>query len=145
MKEPGIERAAVVALDPQTGDILALYSAPSFDPNGFATGLPASEFAALQNNENRPLFNRAVRGTYPPGSTIKPILSLAALETGATNLTRRSICIGFYSLPGSTHRYRDWRPEGHGEVDLHDAIEQSCDVYFYEISRDIGIDNMQLG
>jgi penicillin-binding protein 2 len=103
-----------------------------------------SEYDTLQNNENRPLFNRAVRGSYPPGSTIKPMLSLAALEVGATNLTRRTVCIGWYSLPGSSHRYRDWRPEGHGEVDLHDAISQSCDVYFYEISRDIGIDTMHL-
>jgi penicillin-binding protein 2 len=70
------------------------------------------------------------------------MLALAALETGATNLTRRTFCRGFYTLPGSTHRYRDWKPQGHGQVDLHDAISQSCDVYFYEISREIGIDNM---
>ena len=135
-------RGAVVAIDPNNGEILALFSSPSFDPNAFATGMSPSEYNALQNDVDRPLFNRAVRGTYPPGSTIKPMLSLAALEVGATNLTRRSVCIGWYSLPGSTHRYRDWKPQGHGEVDLHDAIEQSCDVYFYEISRDIGIDNM---
>ncbi len=135
-------RGAIVAIDPNNGEILALVSSPSFDPNAFATGMSPSEYNALQTDEDRPLFNRAVRGSYPPGSTIKPMLSLAALEVGATNLTRRSLCFGWYSLPGSTHRYRDWRPEGHGEVDLHDAIEQSCDVYFYEISRDIGIDTM---
>jgi penicillin-binding protein 2 len=136
-------RGAIVAIDPNNGEILALVSGPSFDPNLFATGMSPSQFNALQNNEDRPLFNRAVKGSYPPGSTIKPMLSLAALETGATNLTRRTVCIGYYSLPGSTHRYRDWKPGGHGEVDLHDAISQSCDVYFYEISRDIGIDTMQ--
>ena len=135
-------RGSVVAIDPNNGEILTLVSAPPFDPNAFATGMTSSEFRALQTDEDRPLFNRAVRGTYPPGSTIKPMLALAALETGATNLIRRSVCIGFYRLPGSTHRYRDWRPEGHGEVDLHDAITQSCDVYFYEISREIGIDRM---
>ncbi len=135
-------RGAIVAIDPNNGEILALVSAPTFDPNAFATGMSPSQFNELQNDEGRPLFNRAVRGSYPPGSTIKPMLSLAALETGATNLTRRTVCIGYYSLPGSTHRYRDWKPEGHGEVDLHDAIAQSCDVYFYEISRDIGIDRM---
>lgn len=135
-------RGAIVAVDPNNGEVLTLYSSPSFDPNAFATGMSPSEYNALQQNPDRPLVNRAVRGSYPPGSTIKPMLSLAALEVGATNLTRRSVCIGYYSLPGSTHRYRDWRPEGHGEVDLHDAIQQSCDVYFYEISRDIGIDNM---
>ena len=135
-------RGSVVAIDPNNGEILALVSSPAFDPNAFATGMSPSEYNLLQNDEDRPLFNRAVRGSYPPGSTIKPMLSLAALEVGATNLTRRSVCIGWYSLPGSSHRYRDWRPEGHGEVDLHDAISQSCDVYFYEISRDIGIDTM---
>ncbi len=136
------KRGAIVAIDPNNGDILALFSAPAFDPNLFAVGMSPSEYNALQNNEDRPLFNRAVRGTYPPGSTIKPILALAALETGATNVTKRIYCRGWYSLPGSSHRYRDWRRGGHGEVDLHDAIAQSCDVYFYEMSRDIGIDRM---
>jgi len=138
------KRGSVVAIDPANGEVLALVSAPTFDPNAFATGMSPSEYNALQNDEGRPLFNRAVRGTYPPGSTIKPMLSLAALEVGATNLTRRTVCIGWYSLPGSSHRYRDWKPQGHGEVDLHDAISQSCDVYFYEISREIGIDAMHL-
>ena len=135
-------RGSVVAIDPESGEILALVSAPAFDPNIFATGMSIDDFSALQSDPGQPLFNRAVRGTYPPGSTIKPMLSLAALETGATNLTRRNFCRGFYTLPGSTHRYRDWKPEGHGEMDLHDAIAQSCDVYFYEISTAIGIDQM---
>jgi len=135
-------RGAVVALDPTTGEILALVSTPSFDPNLFAVGMSTSQYGDLRDDPDRPLFNRAVRGTYPPGSTIKPILALAALETGATNLTRKSTCIGFFQLPGDDHRYRDWKPEGHGPVDLHDAIAQSCDVYFYEISGKLGIDNM---
>ena len=135
-------RGAIVALDPQSGEILTLVSAPTFDPNLFAVGMSTTQFAQLQDNPDRPLFNRAIRGSYPPGSTIKPILALAALETGATNLTRRTVCIGYFTLPESTHRYRDWKPEGHGPVDLHDAISQSCDVYFYEISQDVGIDNM---
>ncbi len=136
------QRGAAVALDPWTGEVLALVSAPAFDPNMFAVGMSTAEFAGLENNLDRPLFNRAVRGAYPPGSTIKPMLALAALESGATNLTRRTVCRGFFTLPNTTHRYRDWKPEGHGEVDLHDALEQSCDVYFYEISGDIGIDRM---
>ncbi len=135
-------RGAVVALDPWSGEVLALVSAPSFDPNLFAVGMSQSQFSELQQNLDRPLFNRAVRGTYPPGSTIKPMLALAALETGATNLERRTVCYGFFMLPNTTHRYRDWKPEGHGDVDIHDAIAQSCDVYFYEISNDIGIDRM---
>jgi len=135
-------RGSVVAIDPNNGEILALVSAPSFDPNVFALGMTKSQFNALQYDLDRPLFNRAVVGSYPPGSTIKPMLALAALEVGATNLTRRTFCPGYFSLPGSSHRYRDWKPAGHGEVDLHDSIEQSCDVYFYEISRKIGIDRM---
>jgi penicillin-binding protein 2 len=135
-------RGAVVALDPRSGEILALVSAPSFDPNLFAVGMSIAEFSGLQNNPDRPLFNRAVVGAYPPGSTIKPMLALAALETGATNLTRKSVCIGYFQLDGDEHRYRDWKPEGHGAVDLHDAIAQSCDVYFYELSVKLGIDNM---
>jgi penicillin-binding protein 2 len=135
-------RGAVVAMDPWSGEVLALVSAPSFDPNLFAVGMSQSQFQALQQDTDLPLFNRAVRGTYPPGSTIKPMLALAALETGATNLERRTVCYGVFMLPNTTHRYRDWKPEGHGEVDIHDAIAQSCDVYFYEISNEIGIDRM---
>ncbi len=135
-------RGALVALDPWTGEVLALFSAPSFDPNLFAAGMTTSQYRELQDDPDNPLFNRAIRGAYPPGSTIKPMLALAALETGATNLTRKSVCRGYFQLPGDEHRYRDWKPEGHGPVDLHDAISQSCDVYFYEISRDIGIDAM---
>jgi len=135
-------RGALVALDPRTGEVLALVSAPSFDPNLFATGMTTAQYAGLQDDPDRPLFNRAVRGTYPPGSTIKPMLALAALETGATNLTRKTTCFGYFMLPNTTHRYRDWKPEGHGPVDLHDAIAQSCDVYFYDISVNIGIDNI---
>ena len=133
-------RGALVALDPWTGEILALVSAPSFDPNLFAVGMTTSQFRELQEDPDRPLFNRAVRGAYPPGSTIKPMLALAGLETGATNLTRKSICRGYFQLPGNEHRYRDWKPEGHGLIDIREAISQSCDVYFYEVSVDLGID-----
>ena len=136
------KRGAVVALDPWSGEILALVSAPSFDPNLFAVGMTQAQYSELNDNPDLPLFNRAIRGTYPPGSTIKPMLSLAALETGASNLTRKSVCIGYFQLPNDEHRYRDWKPEGHGPVDMHDAISQSCDVYFYEISGELGIDNM---
>ena len=135
-------RGAIVAMDPNNGDILALVSAPAFDPNLFSQGMTQAQFRSVSNNPDRPLFNRAVLGTYPPGSTIKPQLALAALETGATNLTRKTMCRGWFSLPNNEHRYRDWKPEGHGEIDLHGAVEQSCDVYFYEIANEIGIDRM---
>ena len=135
-------RGAAVAIDPQSGEILALVSAPSFDPNLFAVGMSTSQYAALQDNLTRPLFNRAIRGAYPPGSTIKPMLAIAALESGATNLQHTTMCRGYFTLPNSTHRYRDWKPEGHGRVDLLEALTQSCDVYFYEVSTILGIDNM---
>ena len=135
-------RGAVVAIDPWSGEILALVSAPTFDPNLFAVGMSTAQYGELQNNPAQPLFNRAVRGAYPPGSTIKPMLSIAALETGATDPVRKTMCIGYFMLPNTTHRYRDWKPQGHGEVDLHEALTQSCDVYFYEVSIKLGIDNM---
>jgi penicillin-binding protein 2 len=135
-------RGSVVAIDPWSGEILALVSAPTFDPNLFAVGMSTAQYGELQNNLARPLFNRAVRGAYPPGSTIKPMLSIAALETGATDPVRKTMCIGYFSLPETTHRYRDWKPEGHGEINLLEALTQSCDVYFYEVSMDLGIDNM---
>ncbi|MGI9199571.1 MAG: penicillin-binding protein 2 [Woeseiaceae bacterium] len=136
------QRGSVVAIDPNTGEILALVSAPSFDPNKFAVGMTTSEYSELQNDVAQPLFNRAIRGAYPPGSTIKPMLSISALDVGATNLTHTTMCIGYFSLPNSTHRYRDWKPEGHGKMDMLGAISQSCDVYFYEISLELGIDNI---
>lgn len=136
------KRGAVVAMNPNNGEVLALVSAPSFDPNLFSSGMSRNEYVGLTGDPDRPLFNRAVVGTYPPGSTIKPMLALAALETGATNLTRKTLCRGFFMLPNNPHRYRDWKPEGHGAVDLHDSIAQSCDVYFYEISNEIGINRM---
>jgi penicillin-binding protein 2 len=136
------QRGAVVAIDPRSGEILALVSAPSFDPNMFAVGMTTSEYASLRDDLAQPLFNRAIRGAYPPGSTIKPMLSIAALDIGATNVTHKTMCIGYFMLPNTTHRYRDWKPQGHGEMDLLGAISQSCDVYFYELSIDVGIDNI---
>lgn len=135
-------RGSVVAIDPRNGEILAMASTPAFDPNAFATGMRTSDFAALRDNLNRPLFNRAVRGRYPPGSLIKPILGLAMLETHTASMDHRVFCNGAFSLPNSSHRYRDWKPEGHGLVDLHDAITESCDVFFYEMSSALGIDTM---
>ena len=135
-------RGSVVAIDPNNGQVLALVSSPTFDPNIFNENLTTNKYNELQNNPDQPLFNRAVLGTYSPGSLIKPILGLAALQLGVTNLTQRHICKGHYSLPGNTHRYRDWLSSGHGPINLHNAIAQSCDVFFYEIGVQIGIDRM---
>ena len=136
------QRAAVVALDPNTGDVLALVSRPGFDPNMFARGLTRAEFSGLNENPDRPLFNRAVRGVYPPGSTIKPVVALAGLKHGVLNPLDATFCSGGFSLPNSTHRFRDWRPMGHGRVDLVSAIAQSCDVYFYELATRLGVQRL---
>jgi len=135
-------RGAVVAIEPATGEILAFVSAPAFDPNAFSGGLSRDQFISLQQNPDRPLFNRALRGTYPPGSTIKPLLALAALHHRVMDPSERMFCGGFYRLPGKSHRYRDWKRGGHGPMDMHGAIEQSCDVYFYELARQLGIERM---
>jgi len=133
------QRAAIVALDPNNGDVIALVSRPGFDPNAFARGLTRPEFRALNENPDQPLFNRALRGTYPPGSTIKPVVALAGLTYGVTTPLEPHYCAGFFSLPGSRHRFRDWRPRGHGAVDLRSAIAQSCDTYFYDVANRIGV------
>lgn len=136
------QRAAVVAIDPRNGDILAFVSTPTFDPNGFARGLTHAEYGALSNDIDIPLYDRALRGVYPPGSTIKPFVALAALELGVVRPEARRLCRGAFQLPGSSHRYRDWKRSGHGSVDMHMAIAVSCDVYFYGVSAEMGIDRM---
>lgn len=136
-------RGAVVAIDPRNGDVLALASTPAFDPNRFAEGLSRADFVALNGDPDRPLFNRAITGSYPPGSTIKPFLGLAGLFNESINPLDEEYCPGHFRLPGQTHRYRDWRPQGHGAVDLHSAIVESCDVYFYKLAVELGIDRME--
>jgi len=136
----GTQRAAVVAIDPHNGDILAFVSTPTFDPNGFARGLTVPEYRALADNPDKPLIDRALRGVYPPGSTIKPFVALAALQYGVTHPQDVRLCRGAWQFPGSSHRYRDWKKTGHGSVDMHKAIAQSCDTYFYAVSDQIGID-----
>ncbi len=133
---------AVVAIDPKTGGVLALVSKPGFDPNLFVEGIAPSIYRTLVQSEDRPLFNRALRGQYPPGSTVKPFVGLAGLELGVVGYSDRVFCPGFYRLPGQTHRYRDWKRAGHGSVDLDDAIVQSCDVYFYTLAHAIGVDRL---
>ena len=135
-------RGAVVAIDPSNGDVLAFASTPGFDPNRFARGLGTAEYRALIDNIDRPMFNRALRGTYPPGSTIKPVVALAALDYHAIDPGQGRFCRGFFTLPGSRHRYRDWRPEGHGWVNMQEAIAQSCDTYFYNVAQQLGIDRL---
>jgi penicillin-binding protein 2 len=135
-------RGAVVAIDPRNGDVLALLSTPSFDPNRFAEGMSRGDYVALTADMDKPLYNRALAGTYPPGSTVKPFLALAALHDEAMTPTEEKYCPGHFRLPGQTHRYRDWKPAGHGNVDMHEALVMSCDVYFYHLAVAMGIDSM---
>ena len=138
----GEERGALVALDPATGAVLALVSVPAYDPNLFVNGIATHRYRALNESVSRPLFNRALRGQYPPGSTTKPFVGLLGLESGVIDHTHTVYCPGFYQLKGSSHRYRDWKKWGHGTVDLHHAISESCDVYFYDLAFNLGIDRM---
>jgi len=133
---------AVVALEVKTGAVLALVSKPGFDPNPFVYGISRQNYHDLQHAPAQPLFDRALRGTYPPGSTVKPFYALAGLEYRVTDFRHRLYCPGYYKLPNFDHRYRDWKKWGHGSVDMQEAIVQSCDVYFYDLAMALGIDHM---
>ncbi len=135
-------RGAVVAIEPSTGGILALASVPGFDTNQFVTGISVEDYRALSTSKDQPLFNRALRGQYPPGSTLKPMLAVAALDSGATTRDYTIWDPGFFQLKDGGRRYRDWKRSGHGWVDLKDAVAESCDVYFYEIAVEMGVDTM---
>lgn len=136
------KEGAVVAINPTTGGILALASRPNFDPSLFINGIDKASYQALLNDPDRPLFNRALQGQYPPGSTIKPIMALGGLENGVIVPTTRRYCPGFFRLPRNSRRYRCWKAGGHGSVDLNYSIMQSCDVYYYHLGVDLGIDNI---
>jgi len=138
----GEQLGSVVAIDPNNGDILAIVSKPGFDPNLFVEGISQKEYSALQTSEDKPLFNRALRGQYPPGSTVKPFIGLAGLEYGVVSYDQRKFCGGYFQLPNHSHKYRDWKKTGHGSVDMSIAITQSCDVYYYDLSVQLGIDRI---
>jgi penicillin-binding protein 2 len=133
---------AVVAIDPTNGEILALVSMPVFNPNLFVNGISYADYNALRDSPRRPLFNRALSGQYPPGSTSKPFYGLAGLELAVTQKDQEIYCIGYYKLPNEPRKYRDWKKQGHGHMDLNNAITQSCDVYFYDLAYRMGIDRM---
>ena len=132
----------LVALDPNTGGVLALVSKPGFDANLFVDGIDPETWKALNESPERPMVNRVLRGVYPPGSTIKPLMALAGLELGVRKPGDRIADPGYFSLPGSSHRFRDWKREGHGIVDLRRSISQSCDIYYYKLAVDMGIERM---
>ena len=141
----GDHRGAVVALDPATGDIIALASKPGFDPTLFARGIRRNEYAALVDDPDKPLLNRALRGAYPSGSTIKPAIGLVALTDKSITADRRVLCKGTFSLPGSAHVWRADKEEPRGELDLREAIARSSDVFFYKLAWQMGIDKLDAG
>ncbi|HET7062029.1 MAG TPA: penicillin-binding protein 2 [Nitrosospira sp.] len=138
----GERRGALVAIEPSSGDVLAFVSKPGFDPNLFVDGIDSENWDLLNNSIDRPLNNRALRGMYPPGSTFKPFMALAGLELKKRVPQQAINDAGFFSLPGSSHRFRDWKAGGHGVVDLHKSLVVSCDTYYYGLANDLGIDNI---
>jgi penicillin-binding protein 2 len=138
----GDNDGALVAINPNNGEVIAFVSMPTYDPNLFVNGIDSKTYAALSKSPDRPLFNRALQGQYPPGSTIKPFMGLAGLEYKVITPESSIVCPGYYMLKGDNHRYRDWKKGGHGETDLNKAIVQSCDVYFYDLAQSLKIDHI---
>jgi len=138
----GNRRGALVAINPANGEVLALVSMPTFDPNLFVDGIDSENWKLLNESLDKPLINRTIKGTYPPGSTFKPFVAMAGLENDKRAPPFAISDPGFYMLPGSTHRYRDWKPEGHGHVDVQRAITVSCDTFFYGLAMDLGIERL---
>ena len=137
----GNYRGALVAIDPNNGDVLAFVSKPGYDPNPFIDGIDTQSWNELNNSPDHPLNNRALRGQYPPGSTIKPFMALAGLNFATRNAEQAISDPGVFYLPGSTRQYRDWKTGGHGSVNMFKAIQVSCDIYFYGLAMELGIDN----
>lgn len=135
-------RGSVIAIEPETGGVLAFVSNPIYDPNEFVNGIGHRAYNALRDDINRPLVNRALNGRYAPGSTIKGLVSLAGLENG-WNRNASVACPGFYKLKGSSHRYRCWKRSGHGPMSMIESIMQSCDIYYYQLANWMGIEKMQ--
>lgn len=137
------KRGAVVVINSRNGEVLAMVSSPSFDPNIFVSGVSKSDYKVLSNALQRPLFNRAVRGVYPPASTIKPFVGLAGLDKGFITTTTEIYDPGKYKLPTSSHVYRDWKKTGHGVINFKRAITVSCDTFFYQLGNKMGISNIE--
>jgi len=138
----GDRRGSIIALDPKTGEVLAMVSKPSFDPNLFVTGISSRDYSGLRDSIDKPLFNRALRGLYAPGSTIKPEVAIAGLDSGVISASTRVFDPGYFQLPNVDHKYRNWNHSGDGWVDLNAAIMRSNDTYFYDLASKLGIDRM---
>ncbi|MBI5659475.1 MAG: penicillin-binding protein 2 [Nitrosomonadales bacterium] len=138
----GNYRGALVAIDPSNGEVLAFVSRPGYDPNLFIDGIDEQSWGELNNSPDVPLNNRALRGQYPLGSTIKPFMALAGLHYNKRSPGHTIGDPGYYTLPGSSHQYRDWKKGGHGSVDMFKSIVVSCDTYYYGLATELGIDNI---
>ena len=138
----GDRRGSIIALDPKTGEVLAMVSKPSFDPNLFVTGISNKDYSSLRDSIDKPLFNRALRGLYAPGSTIKPEVAIAGLDSGLISASTRVFDPGYFQLPNVQHKYRNWNHSGDGWVDLNAAIMRSNDTYFYDLASKLGIDRL---
>jgi len=138
----GDRAGAVVAMDPNDGSVLAMVSKPSFDANAFVHGISGPDYRAILNAPDRPLYNRALQGGYGPGSTVKPFIALAGLELGVITPEKKVFSTGKFFLPGVERPYHDWKPGGHGWVDIYGALEQSVNTYFYQLALGLGIDNI---
>ncbi|MES2578946.1 MAG: penicillin-binding protein 2 [Pseudomonadota bacterium] len=138
----GEHRGALVAIQPNTGEVLAFVSMPTFDPNLFVDGIDVENWKLLNESLDKPLINRPLRGIYPPGSTFKPFVALAGLEADKRQPPFSINDNGYFTLPNSTHRYRDWKPSGHGVVDMRRAITISCDTFFYGLAMELGIEKI---
>ncbi|CAA0124254.1 Peptidoglycan D,D-transpeptidase MrdA [BD1-7 clade bacterium] len=142
-KALGSFRGAIVAIDTHTGGVLAAVSTPSYNPNLFVNGISFKDYNALRDDLDLPLYNRVIQAQYPPGSTTKPVISFAGLETESVTINSRVKDPGWFQLPNDKRRYRDWKRQGHGDtVGFHEALEQSCDVYFYDLAFKLGIRNI---
>ncbi|VFP80361.1 peptidoglycan DD-transpeptidase MrdA [Candidatus Erwinia haradaeae] len=135
-------RSAVVVTDPRNGEVLAMVSMPSYNPNLFVRGISEDQYKIVLNDSNHPLINRAIQGTYPPASTVKPCIAIAALKSGVVTNHTTLFDPGWWQLPQSAKRFRDWKRSGHGNLDVIKAIEESSDTFFYQIAYDIGIDRL---
>lgn len=138
----GDRRGSMVAIQPSTGEVLGFVSMPTFDPNLFVDGIDYDNWNALNNSIDKPLINRTLKGIYPPGSTFKPFVALAGLEAGKREPPYSIQDAGYFTLPNSRHRYRDWKPSGHGTVDMRKAITISCDTFFYGLAMELGIERL---
>lgn len=138
----GERRGALVAINPKTGEVLSYVSQPTFDPNLFVDGIDVDNWKLLNESLDKPLINRPIRGVYPPGSTFKPFVAMAGLESGKRKPPYAIHDAGYFTLANSKHRYRDWKPGGHGIVDMQRAITISCDTFFYGLALELGIDKL---